>query len=275
MTRLTAPLWVVAAAGILAAQEQLNTSTKAVVAAATAYVANYQSELRFVVADEAYTQEVTNDRGPTERREMIGELFLAFLPGDNEWIAVHDVAVVDGRKVVDRDGLQALLRQGEVSRVAGLVASRNAGFNIGRISRNFNEPTLPLLLLGRQRVGRVSFDRRRVDRTDSGARVTLSFTDRGRPTLIRGLRGDHINSTGELVVDANTGRIERTLLRLETRDIEATLSTDYVFDDKLKLWVPSVFREMYRGRVDGVREVITCEARYTNYRRFEVTGRVK
>ena len=275
MKRLTGLLLVVAAAGIVAAQEPLNTSTKAVVAAASAYVTNYQSRLRFVVADEAYTQEVRRDLGPIERREMIGELFLVFLPGDNEWIAVHDVAEVDGRKVVDRDRLQGLLRQGEVSRVAALVARRNAAFNIGRISRNFNEPTLPLLLLGPQRVSSVSFDRRRVDRTDSGARVTLSFTDRGRPTLIRGIRGDHINSTGELVVDADTGRIERTLLRLETRDIEATLSTDYALDEKLELWVPSVFREIYTGRVDGVREVISCEARYTNYRRFEVTGRVK
>ena len=272
MKRFAASLSIVAASGVLAAQERLNTSTKAVVAAASAYVTNYQSQLRFVVADEAYTQEVTRDRGPTERREMTGELFLVYLPGDHEWIAVHDVAEVDGRKVVDRDGLRGLLQQGEVSRVAALVANRNAAFNIGRISRNFNEPTLPLLLLGPQRVGSVSFDRRRVDRTEDSARVTLSFTDRGRPTLIRSARGGQINSTGEIVVDAASGRVERTLLRLENGDIEAALSTEYALDTKLELWVPSVFRETYSGRVDGVREVITCEARYTNYRTIRGDG---
>ena len=78
-----------------------------------------------------------------------------------------------------------------------------------------------------------------------------------------------------MIVDAATGRIERTMIRLENEDIVAALSTEYTLDDKLKLWVPAVFSEAYTGRVGGVREMIRCEARYTNYRRFEVTGRVK
>ena len=275
MKMLAAAVPFAVASALLTAQAPLNTSTKAVVAAASAYVADYQSQLRFVVADETYTQEATRERGGTERRLMTGELFLVFLAGDNEWIAVHDVAEVDGQKVTDRDGLRALLQKGEVSRVAKLVANRNAAFNIGGINRNFNEPTLPLLLLAPQRVGTVSFDRRRVERTEQGARITLSFTDRGRPTLIRSARGGQIHSTGEMIVDAATGRIERTMIRLENEDIVAALSTEYTLDDKLKLWVPAVFNEAYSGRVGGVRETIRCEARYTNYRRFEVTGRVK
>ena len=275
MKMLAAAVPLAVAGALLTAQAPLNTSTKAVVAAASAYVVDYQSQLRFVVADETYTQDVTREPGGKEHRVMSGELFLVFLAGDNEWIAVHDIAEVDGRKVTDRDGLRALLQQGEVSRVAKLVANRNAAFNIGGINRNFNEPTLPLLLLGPPRVGTVSFDRRRVDRTEQGARITLSFTDRGRPTLIRGARGGQIYSTGELIVDAATGRVERTLIRLEHGDIVAALSTEYTLDDKLNLWVPAVFNETYSGRVGGVRETIRCEAKYTNYRRFEVTGRVK
>ena len=42
-----------------------------------------------------------------------------------------------------------------------------------------------------------------------------------------------------MIVDAATGRIERTMIRLENEDIVAALSTEYTLDDKLKLWVPS------------------------------------
>jgi hypothetical protein len=254
---------------------QPDVSTKTIVTAAAAYVRDYQAQMRFVVADETYVQEVLRTPGGVERREMTGELFLAFIPGDTEWIAVHDIAVVDGRPVTDRDALRALLQQGEVSRVAQLVANRNAAFNIGTIRRNFNEPTLPLLLLNPKRVEGVAFDRRKVERIGETARVTLSFTDRGRPTLIRTPRGGRIQSTGEMVIDAETGRVERTVLRVDHDNIQAGQSTDYTLDEKLNLWVPSVFREHYLGRGKNVRELITCEARYTNYRKFEVTGRIK
>jgi hypothetical protein len=250
-------------------------STKAIVTAAAAYVRDYQGQMRFVVADETYVQEVLRTPGGTERREMTGELFLAFIPGDTEWIAVHDVAVVDGRPVTDRGALRALLQQGEVSRVAQLVANRNAAFNIGSIRRNFNEPTLPLLLFGPKRVESVAFDRRKVERIGETTRVTLSFTDRGRPTLIRTPRGGRIQSTGEMVIDVETGRVERTVLRIDHDNVVAEQATDYTLEEKLNLWVPSVFREHYLGHDKNVKEMISCEARYTNYRRFEVTGRIK
>ena len=80
MKMLAAAVPFAVASALLTAQAPLNTSTKAVVAAASAYVADYQSQLRFVVADETYTQEATRERGGTERRVMTGELFLVFSP---------------------------------------------------------------------------------------------------------------------------------------------------------------------------------------------------
>jgi hypothetical protein len=264
-----------ATVAVTAQRAEPDVSTRSVVGAAAAYVRDYQAQLRFVVADETYIQEAVRMPGGRQRREMTGELFLAYIPGDTEWIAVHDVAFVDGAPVTDREALRTLLQQGEVSRVAQLVANRNAAFNIGTIRRNFNEPTLPLLLLGPKRVNGVDFDRRKVERLGDTARVTLAFTDRGRPTLIRTPRGGQIRSTGELVIDAASGRVERTALRIDHDNIEAGQSTVYTLDDKINLWVPSVFREQYLGQDKGVKEMIVCEARYTNYRRFEVTGRIK
>lgn len=264
--------WLVAAA----AAQSPDLSTRSLVASAARYVVDYQVQFKFLVADETYTQRVFDARGNAiAERRMTGELFLTFIPADAEWIAVHDVAEVDGRPVIDRDDLRQVLRQGEISRVAQLVANRNAAFNIGGVRRNFNEPTLPLLLFGARRVGGVSFDRRAVVRTADAARVTLAFTERERPTLIRTARGGPIFTKGEIVLDAATGRIERTSLQLKDDDIEARLTTEYAPDDKLKLWVPTVFSERYEGKIEGQRQVILCEARYTNYRRFEVTGRIK
>jgi hypothetical protein len=53
------------------------------------------------------------------------------------------------------------------------------------------------------------------------------------------------------------------------------LETTYAPDEKLGLWVPSVFTEWYRGSPDGEDEMIVCESAYSNYRRFEVVGRIK
>ena len=41
------------------------------------------------------------------------------------------------------------------------------------------------------------------------------------------------------------------------------------------MWVPSVFTERYERDSRSGRELIVCEAKYSNYRRFEVTGRIK
>ena len=69
--------------------------------------------------------------------------------------------------------------------------------------------------------------------------------------------------------------------------IDARLETSYTRDHKLELWLPSVFTERYESGngVGGVRmsgdaarasrELIECVAKYTNYRRFEVTARIK
>jgi hypothetical protein len=239
-----------------------------IVSRATAYVERYAAELKFVLADEEYTQRTVDATGAVLReRRMRGELYLAFLPADGVWIAVHDIAEVDGRPVTDREDLRALLRRGEVSSVAKRVADRNASFNIGRVSRNFNEPTLPLLLLTPARVSRSRF------RIVSAAQpaVTLSFEERDRPSLVRSRSGAHVFSRGTLAVDAATGRIEATTLELTDRDIEVRLQTIYEPNEKLGLWVPATFTERY----EGGGETTTCIAVYSNYRRFEVIGRIK
>ena len=255
---------------------RVDLSERALVRAAVRYVADYEKAFAFIVADETYEQVSMNLAGDElTRRVMQGELFLTFLPADDEWIAVHDVAVVDGEPVADREDLRQLLLGRETVRgLAGRIAARNARFNIGSITRNFNEPTLALLLLDAKRVARVKFERIRVERAGDATIVTLKFTERDRPTLVSGSAGP-APATGLIVLEAETGRVRSTLFFLKDRSTTVTLDTTYTQDAKLDLWVPSRFTERYETSVGPLREVVTGEATYSNYRRFEVTGRIK
>ena len=168
-------------------QPKPDVSTRGLVRAATSYVTEYQQSFAFLIADETYRQTRSNGAGTViERREMKGELFLTYLPVDREWIAVHDIAEVDGQPVPDRGDLRDLLQKGgELRGIAETVVNRNARYNIGTVSRNFNEPTLALLLFEPRRVDNLSVDRTRVVKEGAATIATLSFRERGAPTDAR------------------------------------------------------------------------------------------
>jgi hypothetical protein len=250
-------------------------NAKAVVAAASAYVESFQKDAAFLIADEVTTQRRLDARDQTiESRQTKGEIFLTYLEADAQWIAVHDVASVDGEAVADREDLRSLLTKGnELRGVAQRVATRNARFNLGGVWRNFNEPTLPLLLLERSRIGNLSLDRKGVAREAGVTIVTVGFRERDRPTLVRGPR-EPIRAEGELVIEAESGRIRRTRFELDQDPFRAELVTTYALDARIGMWLPRAFVERYEGKPDGREEVIVCETEYTNYRKFTVTGRI-
>jgi hypothetical protein len=266
---------VLATAFVPRSQGRLDVSTKALSARAAAYVADYQIKFAFLVGKELYAQTVVR-AGRTQRRSMSGDMFLVFMPTDRDWIAVHDVAEVDGQPVPDRDSLQTLLHLGEVTRVAQQVADRNATFNIGSVERNFNEPTLALLVLGAKRIGQFRFDRRELTEQDGVPLATLAFSEHDRPTIIRNFSNDEpVYSKGEIVIETETGRVRHTVMNFKTSSVQVSLVTDYVPDDRLGLWVPGSFSERYDLVTKQQQETTTCQATYSDYRRFEVTGRIK
>jgi hypothetical protein len=251
-------------------------SVEAVVRAAAAWLEQYRNDVAFLLADETYVQSRQSRAGrELEHRSMSGELFLTYVAADDDWIAVHDVQAVDDVPVGDREGLQDLLRRGGTLRgIARLVAERNAGFNIGGVWRNFNEPLFPLQLLEPDRVSRVRFTAKSVTRGGEIPLVTVEFEERGRPTLVRTPEGP-VAARGEMTIEAGSGRVRRTRFELHRGALRADLVTEYAHDLKMDMWLPSTFAERYEGERDGDREVIVAHATYTNYRRFTATGRIK
>lgn len=247
-----------------------------VAAAASRYVAEYQSAFASLVADELYEQQLIEDDLPTQMRRLEGELFLTYLPGDDEWITVHDVATVDGRPLAGREDLRMLLQSGDVRGVVDRIANHNAAFNIGPIIRNFNEPTLPLLILADKRITHSRFRRVRIQNDGDVTLVTLAFEEKERPTLVASATGGAVFSKGSFVIEAGSGRVRETAIELEDGRVKARLVTRYAPEERLAMWVPVTFSEHYeRSHRNGKREVVTGESTYSNYRRFMATGRIK
>jgi hypothetical protein len=261
-------------------------STKAVVAAAAGYVAEYQRQLTFVVAEEAYRQQIAlqrpRDPKMPQTRITRSEVFFLVAPGRNDWMAIRDVLEVDGVPLDDRPDLLGALGTLPAREVAATFKEYNSRFNIGRVYRNFNEPTLSLLVLDERHRHRFSFSRGRVERSGQTTLVTIQFRERQAPTLITDLKRGRVLSRGEMVVDAASGRIHRAVLTATIQNLRISLTTEYAPEERLEMWVPVVFREEYEyGAARSLRlgtveaEQVVCEATYSNYRRFETSARIK
>ena len=176
---------------------RLDTSAAAVVDAAAAYVKTYQEELSFVIADEIYTQQVRNqvppDNAMPRSRTLKSELFFMFAPADRTWMAIRDVTQVDGKPVDHRPDLKSALQTLPAQQVAGTFKTYNSRFNLGRVIRNFNEPTLSLLVLDpevpRQLHVRTGARRQngRRDARDAGLQRTEAAMAHPRPEPAAGL----------------------------------------------------------------------------------------
>lgn len=241
-----------------------------VVARAAEYLRGYRDELTYVMATEKYVQELTGGFSLYDMDETLAsDVYFVYVPADKVWMAIRDVEVVDGKVLKDRPDVRAILNSGLVG-AARALKDKNATYNLGSIVRNFNEPTLSLLILDDDHRPKTTFVRQKV----SGNRMTVSFAERGTPTLIANVDGTAAFAKGEFVIDMPTGRIEKAQLKVRLGKVDAELTTTYRYEDKLKMWVPSKFEEKYVE--DGRRpQKITGKAEYGDYSRFDVQVRIK
>jgi hypothetical protein len=263
---------------------------KAVAQRAADYVASYQRELTAIVADEAYVQDIRGqfpeDPGAPRSRSTDGEVFFIFTAASRGWMAIRDVRTVDGAPAPERTDVRAILATLPATEVGERMRSYNARYNIGRIVRTINEPTLALLSLDEGHRSRFRFEPKNREDVDGHALIWLGFEEKERPTLIRSLQGRPVFMKGALLVEIANGRIWESRLTAAIEGTSVELVTRYRFDERLDLMLPILFRELYeQGKVGkeprktpgtgAEYEQIACEANYSNFRRFEVFSRIR
>jgi hypothetical protein len=284
---MRAGLIALLAAGLL--QSVHSPDAGQLVSRAAQYVTDYQQQLTSIVADETYTQhvraQVPRDKGMKPTRTTVSEVFFLYVPG-SDWMAMRDVARMDGHAVPDRFDLMGALRSLPAGQVARSVKAYNSRFNLGNVLRNFNEPTLSLLVLDPRHRERFQFDFRRFERMGTSQVAIVGFRETAAPTLIYALDGQPVFSAGEFAIEPETGRVRRARLALKIGTVEVNFLTTYEPDSRLGILVPRQFRESYedgkkvsaRNSTDFVTaryEEIFCEAKYSNFRRFEVKAIIR
>jgi hypothetical protein len=238
------------------------------------YVASFQVAFSQVVGSETYRQEVHAPHGGA-MADLESEVFFVGVDEERAWLTVRHVLTVNGRSVAGpSDPIAELLGDRNRRRLRAL-ADASARHNIGKLRRNFNDPTLALLFLDPDYQPRFRFAREGTDVIDGASAHRLRFEERQRPTIIRdGRNGRDVPASGVLFVD-DEGRLVRSELRLRgPRNTTSFIRVSYGHDSKLEMLVPRVMEEEYRTFSEPAREVITCRAIYSNYRRFETAARI-
>lgn len=245
-----------------------------------ANVDRFQTDFARLIGRESYRQEQRQVGRPVRVRQLTSEVFFFGSTDAGVALTVRNVQVVDGRRVADTgESIERALGMSDGRRpgVLRALADANARYNLGAIRRNFNEPTLALLFASTANQARFSFRERGSEEKDDRVLVRIDFSEVVRPTFVRdGASAGDIPASGSLWVDEG-GTIWRTRLVLDNpRRTYAEVDVTYGLDGRLGLMVPLSMTEEYRSVGGGpARQVsIGGQATYTDYRRFETTGRI-
>jgi hypothetical protein len=243
------------------------------------YVARFQADFSRIVGVEHYTQVQRDTSRRSRTRQLISEVFFFGQAEEGGAMTVRSVQQVDGR-VVEGAAVQVqeALSLSADRRVEKLRALANASsrYNLGSLQRNFNEPTLALMLGSSAYRKRFRFKVDGVDEVDGMMLRLLTFTETGAPTVIRdGRSGRDIPASGRLWID-DSGIVWRTELHLDRSDTFATIRVEYRHDSPLDAMVPATMDEDYRYREKDTQRLmfISGHATYTDYRRFETSARI-
>ena len=263
------------------------------------YVVEYGEQMSVIVATERYAQWMENDDmiRPVSR-QLVSEF--ALLRVKDDWLGYRDVYEVDGGKVGDRqDRLQQLIRQSPSAAIeqGRRIADESARFNMGAVQRNFNVPTMALFFLHPSNQKRFKFSKRDED-TVNGIRVwRVRCEESQKPTIIRTSQGRDMPVSGSFWIDPVEGRVLKTHMEITSevrRDVDdmrrsdlalrrptsASITVSYQLEPRLNMLVPAEMLETYEGpsvsRFTGKEAFskINCRATYSQFKRFETSGRV-
>jgi hypothetical protein len=259
-------------------------SLKEIVRRMGAYVQAYGEKASIVVATERYTQQVNEaDRAAPERRVTVADFAIVKAEGLGGWVGFRDVVEADGARIPDRQGrlLRVLSASSGSMDEARRLSDESARFNIGPIVRNFNVPTTALFFFRPDNLDRFKFSRKRVE---GDGTWEIAFRETERPTLIRTPDGKSVPSEGSVWVNAADGTVLRTSLRMnrfvapasaKRAFSSAQVDVTYSRVPALDMWLPETMKESYEATRDTFVDRTTAEARYSDYRQFQTSIRIK
>jgi hypothetical protein len=238
---------------------------------ATTYVQQFEHDFAMVISEETYDQD---DRRAKRSRELHSEMLFLQAADERTWLAVRNVlSVTDDdktRRIADADRRLERLLNDPTLRQVRRIADEGARFNLGRIRRNVNDPTLVLRFLDPTYQPRFAFKLAGQETVNGVDAWRLTFVERQRPTVI--VSDEDVFSTGAVWVSKADGAVLRTSLLMSPPHLKASITVEYGRDAKLAMWVPSRMEEIYTQSHPD--ESIACIARYANFRRFETSSRV-
>ncbi|MDQ3069382.1 MAG: hypothetical protein M3R55_06600 [Acidobacteriota bacterium] len=246
-----------------------------------AYIERFETEASAIVAEEHYTQTVTSTlfrpHSETRSRVLRSDYVLVKPSDEGPWLGYRDVFEVDGKEVRERSArLMQILETTAPDSLARAerMALEGARFNLGP-ERTVNTPTMPMELLASRHKARIRL--RATGRTDHGpSRAVLTFEERGRPTIVRTPEGVNVVASGEIVVRVADNAIMRARLvfrfdRRTARNAELTMQVSYADVPDIPVPMPLSLSEQFPiGTGSG-----SGDARYSHYRRFQTTARIR
>jgi hypothetical protein len=279
---------LIGTSGLPAAQGP-DAAVRGLLSRAAVWVASLEQELTVVVADERYHQQIGTERYPNAPREnfraLQSEVVFLWVPEAGMWLTARNVRTVDGEAVdgsSDRVARVLAEASARLQLVRGLRAE-SAKFNLGSIYRDFNDPTFAVQFLADRWQGRFKWERHGRTRVGGVETSRVDFTEIQQPYVIEGTQGDRLQSTGSVWIDDRTGVVYRSELnvwdpRYRTR---ARIDVDLAMDATLGVVVPVRMNEEYgisreTTAIAGLAPplVIFGDADYTNFHRFETSGRL-
>ena len=258
------------------------------------YAVEYEQRFSMLVAEEDYYQRSerpmeagnpSRTRGPSggemlasgnDRARRLRSDYLLVRSDEGGWLPFRDVFEVDGRRLRDRDDrmVRLLLNPTRSSTErAQRIMAESTRYNLGRITRTINIPTLGVILLKPGLRERFAITAGGTETLAGRETWKLAYEEIARPTLVRNVTGMDLTMRGTLWVETATGVIVRTSMWVADAAIIATVTVDFREDEAMRLWVPDQMTEHYRAASGS--EEIRCTATYRNYRKFTVsTGEV-
>ncbi len=236
-----------------------------------AYVERFQAEMEAAVLDESYVQLLrqpccresrnpgedpllawqagtgqVQPKGVVARRQLRAEVLLVRLPGGLR-VGYRDVYEVEGQMLQDRsERVRKLFLSGTEESVLelGRIAAESARFNLGRMQRTTNLPTLPLLYLAPAMHSRLFFSRGSDAEVDGVKTTILEFREDASPTLAASAHGIDMPARGRAWVEPESGRLRRIELRYSP-GARRVMNVWFREDARLGVLVPAKMWEWY------------------------------